>query len=61
MANVQLVVNNVLADLQELYMDLCKSLEDAGYEEIDWYFGEENAKESIQANEYDFTEDGEIY
>lgn len=60
-ANIDDVVLTVKSKLADLYLLVCKELETSGYKEIDYYYSEENAKESIMLNDYDFTEDGKIY
>jgi hypothetical protein len=44
--------------LQEIYMDLCRALEEKGYAEIEYQDSDEAITESIEANEYEFEEDG---
>jgi hypothetical protein len=60
-ANINKVVDKVLADLQDIYVDTCKEFEKQGYNEIEYLTGEECAKENILANDYDFTANGHIY
>jgi hypothetical protein len=52
---------NVLEEIQDYYMSLCKKLEKQGYDEIEWQLSEESIKEDIEANDYEFTEDGRIF
>lgn len=55
------VVANVLAKLENVYMELCKKLEKDGYADLEYRNSDEYQKESIEANEYEFTEDGERF
>jgi len=59
--NVLSIVESVESDLKDLYYQLCQELEKDGYEELEYQLSEENARESIIANEYDFTENGKMY
>ena len=55
------VVAKVLAKVEDIYMDLCNELEKEGYADLDYRFSDEYQKETIEANEYEFTEDGERF
>lgn len=59
--NIDAVVNKVLTLLEDKYMLLCGQLEKQGYAEIEYLTGEENARETLICNDYDFTADGTIY
>jgi hypothetical protein len=59
--NIHTLVSYIEIDLQNVYIDLCKDLEKQGYEEIEYQFSDECIIEDIQANEYEFTEEGNIY
>ena len=50
----------LLADncLEDIYMELCAKLEKQGYNEIEHKSSDEYITEEIEANEYEFTEDG---
>ena len=43
-----------------MYKDLCDGLEKRGYEMIEWEDSEENIKEIMEANEYEFDVNGEV-
>jgi hypothetical protein len=58
--NVEGFVANIREDLEDIYMDLCEKLEKEGYEEIEYQDSEKTIKETIEANEYEFTEDGKL-
>jgi len=47
--------------LQEIYMDLCSTLEKNGYAEIEYQDSDEAIMEDIKVNEYEFEEDGTHY
>ena len=52
------VCAKVEKELQEIYLTLCKELEDIGYKEIEYANSDEAISETIRINEYDFLEDG---
>lgn len=54
------VYERVEQEFNELYVDICHELERYGYAEIDYILSEESIKELIDANEYEFTEDGRL-
>jgi len=45
-------------EFNSLYVDICKELEKYGYEQIDYMLSEKAIRETIDANEYEFTENG---
>jgi hypothetical protein len=47
--------------LQEHIKDLSRDFEKAGYEDVESITSNECVDESLVANEYDFTEDGEVF
>lgn len=61
MVNCQKVLDKVLKDLENIYIELCKNLENQGYKQIKFENSDEYIIETIEVNDYDFTEDGEIY
>lgn len=46
---------------KKLYKEICKTLEDEGYNQIEYDNSEESIKETIDINEYMFYADGTIY
>lgn len=46
---------------KELYYSICQNLEKIGYEEIETDLSEDNIKENIEANDYEFLLDGSIF
>lgn len=54
-------IENVQSALTEIYLDLCRKLENTGYAEIEYQNSDEAIIETIEANDYDFTEDGKLY
>lgn len=58
--NINEVVNNVLCELQCIYIDLCSKLEKNYYDEIEYQQSDECIIEDIQCNEYEFTKDGKL-
>ena len=59
--NIENVVNQVLELLQDEYLELCSEMEKNGYNEIEYQLSDEAISETLQVNDYDFTEEGEIY
>jgi len=56
--NIKEVVGNVLTKIENKYLELCKQLEKQGYSEIEYQQSDEAIKETILANDYEFTKDG---
>jgi len=59
--NIDECIAEVLTLLEDIYMNLCKKLEDQGYREIEYLTSEECARENLECNNFEFTEDGKIY
>lgn len=59
--NIDLVIDKVREKLENLYMNLCKDLENQGYKEIEYQNSDECITENLIINDYDFTEKGEMY
>lgn len=55
------VVGKVLAKMEDLYMSICDELEKDGYADLDNRNSDEYLKDTIEANEYEFEEDGERF
>ena len=51
----------ILTEFNELYMLICDKLETIGYEQIEYERSEENFKSLCEANEYEFTENGDMH
>jgi hypothetical protein len=51
---------DVLGEIKEYYLTLCKKFEKQGYNEIDYQLSDECIKEEIEANEYEFLENGKL-
>jgi hypothetical protein len=49
---------NILEEIKDYYMTLCKQFEKQGYDEIDFQLSDECIIEDIQANELEFDEEG---
>lgn len=58
--NIEEVVGKVEEKLMEIYLDLCKELEEIGYNEIEYQYSDEYISELLEVNEYEFTEYGKI-
>jgi hypothetical protein len=59
--NINQVVAKVLEKIENLYVDLCKDLENQGYKEIEYQYSDECIIEDIQANDYEFLKSGKKY
>ena len=46
--------------LRDLYVTLCKQLEKAGYEEIEYQQSDEAIRETLIENQYEFLSNGKI-
>jgi|GEM_PF-1801006 len=55
------VIEKVQAGLTSVYMEICEQLEKDGYSEIEYEDSDKFISESLISNEYNFTEDGELY
>ena len=58
---IDIFCENIEYQVTEFLQNIGKELERSGYEEIEYRTGEEYTKENIISNEYEFTENGEIY
>lgn len=58
--NINEVVNNVLEELQQKYIDICGVLEVLGYDDIEYQRSDEAIIDTIEANEYEFTKEGKL-
>jgi uncharacterized protein (UPF0248 family) len=47
--------------IKDYVSDIIAELKSYGYREIDYLYSDESAEEMIQANEYEFTEDGKFW
>ncbi len=59
--NIDGCIAQVLTLLEDIYMKLCKELENQGYKEIEYLTSEECARENLEFYNFEFTEDGKIY
>lgn len=50
----------VYEEFNEIYVEICQKLEKYGYDEIEYRLKDETLIETIEANEYEFYEDGRI-
>jgi hypothetical protein len=58
--NIEEVVGKVEDKLRELYLSLCKELEKQGYDEIEFQNSDECIVDLLEANDYEFLEDGQL-
>jgi hypothetical protein len=59
--NINKLVNCLIEELSEIYLDNCNELETQGYNEIEYQLSDEYITETILMNDYEFTEDGQMY
>lgn len=59
--NIEYLINKMKTDLENLYMECCKHLENEGYAQIEYSQQESIIIEAINENDYDYTEDGNKY
>jgi hypothetical protein len=58
--NIEEVVGKVEDKLREMYLSLCEELIQNGYAEIEHQFSNEYISELLEANDYEFLEDGQL-
>lgn len=58
--NIEEVVGKVEKKLVEIYLNLCKELENIGYNEIEYQYSDEYISELLEVNDYEFTMYGKI-
>ena len=58
---IHCLVSKIETKIQNLYLRLCKDLEDQGYAEISYYDSDECISENLIENDYDFLESGKLY
>lgn len=56
--NIEKMVSEIQATIENAYMNLCRELERTGYDWIDDAYTDESAISNIEANEYEFLKDG---
>lgn len=56
--NIDNIVSQVESKIKDVYMNLCENLEKQGYSDIEYQRSDEAVIESIIANEYEFTVNG---
>ena len=59
--NIESVVSKIRENLENLYIKLCQDLEKQGYSEIEYQNSDEYITETLIANEYEFTKEGNIF
>lgn len=47
--------------IQDQYLSLCNKFEKIGYQEIEYFYSDENIIQTIEANEIEFTENGKQF
>ena len=59
--NLDAIISKVEAKLQDIYLELCKNLENQGYQEIEYQQSDEFIIENFEANKCFFTKNGNKY
>ncbi len=60
-SNIEDICEDILYEIREHYEDICNKIYDSLEQGYEYYTSREAIEESIIANEYEFTEDGEQY
>jgi len=60
-SNIEDICEDILYEIREHYEDICNKIYHSLEQEYEYYTSREAIEESIIANEYEFTEDGEQY
>ena len=60
-SNIKDICEDILYEIREHYEDICNKIYHSLEQEYEYYTSREAIEESIIANEYEFTEDGEQY
>lgn len=55
------IVSKVEDKVKELYLNLCKEFENQGYKELEYLRSDENIREILLENEYEFLKSGKRY
>lgn len=58
---IEKLVNQIIEEISSEYMDICRELEEIGYKAYENLYSDEYAKETCEANEYTFLEDGTMF
>ena len=58
---IEAIIEDIEIAIDSWRDGLCDKLEKLGYEQIDYYYSNECVDETIIANEYEFTEEGDRY
>jgi hypothetical protein len=59
--NLDKVIDILYNHIANTYMTLCAQLEKYGYDELDYYYSDENVIETILANDYQYTITGQLF
>ena len=54
------LLDKIVDEIREIYIDICKKFENQGYEAYSYLYTEEYAKDTCEANVYEFDEEGNI-
>jgi hypothetical protein len=59
--NLDKLIDILYNHIADTYLTLCNELEKYGYDAIDYYYSDENVKETILANDYKYTINGQLF
>jgi hypothetical protein len=59
--NIEKIVSQVETKIKNLYMELCKDLENQGYSDIEYQRSDDAITETIIANDWEFLSNGKMY
>ena len=59
--NLDKVIDILYNHIADTYMTLCGELEKDGYNEIEYYYSDENVIETILSNDYQYTINGQLF
>lgn len=55
------LLNDIIEEIKELYINICKEYEKYGYSAYEYLYSDEYAKDTYEANEYTFLENGKLF
>lgn len=55
------LLDNIVDEIREKYIDVCDELEKQGYSQYEYLYSDEYARETSEANEYEYLENGELF
>lgn len=59
--NLYQLIDNIISDISDYYIDLCRKAEKYGYSILEYRMNEREMNDICEANDYHFYEDGTMY